>query len=94
MIFLEFMEVVIAVLILIFFITQILIPLAKGTPYFPAFRKRKKLEEDLAEAREEVDKAELEIAIKKDVEQAKKLREPPKEEVKPEQSKTDEKRRK
>jgi hypothetical protein len=74
-IFLEWLEVIVAGLFLYFVITQILIPLSKGLPYFPAFRKStEKLEEDLEKAKEEVEKAKLEVMLKEEEEKAEEIR--------------------
>lgn len=43
--------------------TQIVLPLAKGTKMFPAFRKRGKLDEELVEIREERDVLEQERRV-------------------------------
>jgi len=43
--------------------TQIVVPFAKGTKLFPAFRARTKLEEELVEIREERDVLELEKRV-------------------------------
>ena len=73
--FLYWSEIVIAILFLLFVITQILIPLAKGTPYFPAFRKStEKLEQELEEAKEDVEKAKLEALTVGEKSKAEKIR--------------------
>ena len=73
--FLYWSEIVVAILFLLFVITQVLIPLAKGTPYFPAFRKStKQLEEELEDAKEDVQKAKLETMVVEEKEKAEKIR--------------------
>lgn len=75
MVFLEWLEMVFGVLFLLFVISQILVPLARGLPYFPAFRKStEKLEEDLEEAKEEVEKAKLESMLAEEKAKAEKIR--------------------
>ena len=75
MVFLEFVEIIIVALFLYFIITQVLIPLARGLPYFPAFRKStKKLEGDLEAAKEEVEKARLEVMLVEEKKKAKEIR--------------------
>ena len=75
MVFLEWLEIIFGVLFLLFVISQILVPLARGLPYFPAFRKStEKLEEDLEEAKEEVEKAKLESMLAEEKTKAEKIR--------------------
>lgn len=75
MVFLEWLQVIFGALFLLFVITQILVPLARGLPYFPAFRKStEKLEEDLEEAKEEVEKAKLESMLAEEKAKAEKIR--------------------
>ena len=75
MVFLQWLEVIFGFLFLIFVISQILVPLARGLPYFPAFRKStEKLEEDLEEAKEEVEKAKLESMLAEEKAKAEKIR--------------------
>ena len=75
MVFLELAEYVVAIIFLIFVVTQILVPLGRGLPYFPAFRKStKKLEEDLEGAKEEVKKAEIEAMLEEEKTKAEKIR--------------------
>jgi len=74
-VFLEWLQVIFGALFLLFVITQILVPLARGLPYFPAFRKStEKLEEDLEEAKEEVEKAKLESMLAEEKAKAEKIR--------------------
>jgi argininosuccinate lyase len=74
-VFLEWLEAIFGVLFLLFVITQVLIPLARGLPFFPAFRKStEKLEEDLEQAKEEVEKAKLESMLAEEKLKAEKIR--------------------
>lgn len=83
MVFLELLENAVVLLILAFFITQILIPMWKGTPKFPSFRpKAKKLEEELGKAKEEVENAVIEKEIVETKEKATKIKPKPKEDIK------------
>lgn len=52
-------ELALAVLVVLAGITQIVLPLWRGTPLFPLFRTERKLEAELEEAREEVVEADL-----------------------------------
>lgn len=55
-------------------LTQIIIPLGKGTPFFPWFRRKHTLTKELTEAEEDVQLAELEGEIAERLEKAKQLR--------------------
>ena len=68
------LELLFATLIVIIFLTQILMPLFRGTPVFPIFRRERKLESELSEARKEVIEASLERRIKQEREKAERLR--------------------
>jgi hypothetical protein len=75
MFFLEISEWVLAILVFLCAVTQILIPLARGTAYFPAFRKKRaKLEEKLVEAKEEVEETKLKLEIEKALKKGKTMR--------------------
>ncbi len=63
MVFAEVVQGVLTVIILVLLATQILVPLFRGTPFFPVFRRERRLVKDLTEAREEVQDAELEEHI-------------------------------
>ena len=52
-------------------ITQVAIPLLRGTPLFPLFREESRLEKELSEARQELEEAKL----KKEIEDTNKLTE-------------------
>lgn len=75
MFFLEVAELVLGILILAFFVTQVLVPLWKRTPMFPFFRtSRKKLEGELEKAKEEIDNALIEREIEKEKEEVSKIK--------------------
>jgi hypothetical protein len=58
MIFLEFVELIIAVLFAVFVLTQVVIPLVTGRPIFPLFNKKHRgVDQELAEVKEEYDLA-------------------------------------
>jgi hypothetical protein len=58
MIFLEFVELTIAVLFAVFVLTQVVIPLFAGRPIFPLFnKKQREVDQELAEVKEEYDLA-------------------------------------
>jgi hypothetical protein len=59
MVFADVLEMVMVVAILVFLGTQIIIPLLRGTPYFPLFRRERVLTRQLTEAEEAVREAEL-----------------------------------
>ena len=64
---LEFLEWSIAIVFIFFFFTQVLVPMWKGTPYCPMFRKkRRKLENELGGVKEEKELATLEEAVVKE----------------------------
>ena len=54
MIFVEVLEVLVAVLFIWFCIAQIFLPLSRGTPVCPLFRKEAELEKNLEKVRQEV----------------------------------------
>lgn len=62
--FLYFVEVIIALLIILVFLTQVFVPLWRVTPLFPIFRREYKLETKLEEKRQEA----LEAKIQRDIE--------------------------
>lgn len=53
--FLIVLERIAAVVIILAMITQVIIPGLRGRPWWPIFRKRAKIEENLTEVREEID---------------------------------------
>ena len=55
MVLLRIIELAFVALWVIAFVTQIAIPLFRGTPFFPFFRTQTTLVHELAEVREEVD---------------------------------------
>jgi hypothetical protein len=66
MVFLELAELLISALILLVFTTQIFIPLWKGEKLFPIFRKKlNRLNEEVAEAKEEIGIATTKRRLKK-----------------------------
>jgi hypothetical protein len=66
MIIVRIFEYVVSGLLILGFITEIVVPLWKGTPYFPSFRKRHKLQNQLIQTREEVSEIEVEQRISKE----------------------------
>ena len=77
----EFLWLVIGVIVVVGGITQVIIPISKGTPMFPILiSKHQKLSEELSKAKEEVENSELEEEIE---ETRKKIKhkEVPKEEI-------------
>lgn len=70
MIFLEFAQLIVAILFFLFMLTQIVIPICINRSMFPMFRKEKKvLLDKLKEVKEELDNVEIE----KEVVEAKKV---------------------
>jgi len=66
MVFLELAELLISALILLVFTTQIFLPLWKGENLFPIFRKKlNRLNDEVAEVKEEVGIATTKRRIKK-----------------------------
>ncbi len=64
MVFYELMDWAVTVLLFILLVSQAIVPLFRGTPLFPAFRrKRRNLAEELARAEEELKNAELTARI-------------------------------
>ena len=76
MLFAEIMEFAVVVSIFVVLGTQILIPLLRGTPFFPVFRRERKLVEELTRAKEEVRNAELEETIDATRRRADSIRQP------------------
>lgn len=59
-------EIVVSVLVFAFFVTQVVVPIWKGTILMPFFRRTAKdLERNLAEAKEELTEAEIESEIER-----------------------------
>lgn len=56
-------EIVLWILIPTFVLTQVVIPILRGTATFPLFNRRRRLEAQLRQAREEVDQAKLEKEV-------------------------------
>lgn len=75
MIFLRLLEYAVVILFIIFAVTQILIPLLRGKPIFPLFRKKEEIKEQLIVAKDETETAKLEKELEKEREKAKKLKE-------------------
>ena len=66
MVFLELLEGLVALLIILIFVTQIFIPLWIGGKLFPFCRKKlKRLDEEVAEAKEEIVVAQTERKVKR-----------------------------
>jgi hypothetical protein len=63
MLFAEVIELVLVAAIILFLVTQIVIPLLRGIPFLPLLRKERKLSEELAEAEEDVQNLEMEQRI-------------------------------
>ncbi len=63
MLFAELIQWALTIAILVLLFTQILVPLLRGTPFFPTFRRERSLAKELAEAQEEVRHAEMEQKI-------------------------------
>lgn len=74
MIMVALVELVVAVLLLYFGITQVILPLWRDTPLFPMFRKERHLQHNLAEATEQVVEAELEREIARTTQKAESVR--------------------
>lgn len=58
------LEVALGVLALLFFIMQVVMPLARGRAPFPMFRRGPKIERELQAANEEADNRKLERELK------------------------------
>lgn len=72
---LEFLEFVVTILIILFVIFQIVIPGYRGLLLFPMFRKKKRrLQEQLSKARDDVENAQLAKDKKEEVEKAQKMK--------------------
>jgi hypothetical protein len=67
------LEVILAILVVAFVSTQIVLPLWKGTKLFPSWR-RKQLVAELTDVNESVDRAELELELQARKKQAEALR--------------------
>ena len=78
MIFWTIVEAVIAACIILFFVTQVFIPLWNGTKLFP-WRGRRKLVAQLKDVKDEEEKEELLSEIDEEVKKLKKIREEKKE---------------
>lgn len=63
MIFFKLMEIVLGILVLVLFVTQILIPAVKNTSFFPFFRKQGKLEAEVTQLNQRDVEEKLEIEI-------------------------------
>lgn len=61
--FLRFVELIAAAIILVFFVTQVWLPMSKGRPTFPILRKQGRLEKELAEVKQQEAEKELETAV-------------------------------
>jgi hypothetical protein len=62
---LELVEVVAALALLYFIVTQVFIPIVRGTPLYPMFRREKKILDDLKQARQAAVEDGLEKEVKK-----------------------------
>ena len=63
--FLYVLEGSIVAVLLLLFVTQVFLPLWRNTPTFPLFRKERKLEAEMDEARQQGLEAELERDLRK-----------------------------
>jgi hypothetical protein len=65
--FLRYLEFFVIAVILLIFVTQVFIPMWRGTKVFPIFRSRQRaLESKLTELREEAHAAELEHVVEEE----------------------------
>ena len=64
------LELIFVMLFVVFMLTQVLLPAATNEPLFPFFKRRRKLEQKLTEARGEVADAQLRKEIDATEEQA------------------------
>jgi hypothetical protein len=58
--FFVLLELLLAAVTIVAVVTQVILPLIKGTPFFPAFKSDSAIEAELAAARQKVRVAELE----------------------------------
>ena len=66
MVFIEFAELLVALVLFAFFVTQVVIPIWTSTLFFPFFRKKRlKLERELAQVKEEISLEKESISIRK-----------------------------
>lgn len=70
------LEIVLVALVVLAGVTQLVVPLWRGTPLFPFVRRERRLEAELSEAREEVIEVKLEQRIRQEREAAERLRKP------------------
>ena len=70
MLLLIFIDFLVTALVILVVITQVLFPAISGTPLFPFFRRRRVLEQKLAEAKEKVVEAELEQSVAREIKRA------------------------
>jgi uncharacterized membrane-anchored protein YhcB (DUF1043 family) len=61
--FLAVFEFLIYILLAYGLVTQVVIPLQRGTLLFPAFRKRRKLEQKVEEVKEKLDEVKIEKTV-------------------------------
>ena len=74
MILVALVELVVAALLLYLGITQVVLPLWRGTPLFPIFRREGRLQHELAEATENVVEADLKKKIVEPTKKAESVR--------------------
>ena len=74
MILVALVELVVMALLLYLGVTQVILPLWRGTPLFPMFRREGRLQHDLTEATEKVVEAELESKIVETTQKAESVR--------------------
>ncbi len=64
--FLALMELLMGLLLVVFFVTQILYPLLDGRPVFPFLQRENKLREELADERQKTIENKIQNNIKKE----------------------------
>ena len=64
---LELLLILMAVMLLLFMITQVVIPLVRGTPFFPQFRKSTPLKEQVVTAERELEEITEYVHLKEDL---------------------------
>jgi hypothetical protein len=62
--FLDVLEITLAILIIWFFVTQMILPVLRGTPVLPIFRKEAKLQAEMEKVNQEIIEKKMEEEIK------------------------------
>lgn len=65
MILLGLLEFVVILLLLLFLITQIIIPLCRGTSWYPIFRREAKLQKDISQVKQAIVERQMEEDLEK-----------------------------